>query len=735
MAVSELAEIAEVCGYEEFEAHCLGLLEQGLLALPQLVEPFEYFERSGQAEQLATFTQMVFDGVDPQTDPQTALTLVRIALIGSPANDDLRRITVALYRRLQGQVPGFEVILEASGLAAGRPVRNALKVLDLCLTLRPGDPLLSHMDDRVVEIADIDRARGLFTLRREGRVTTIPAAEVAREYERIAADDFRALRLHPEQLARRIEEDPVAVVIGLIHAHGEQIDADLLKHELVPKHIAAREWSRWWTKARGLLKRSPHVLVEGRSPMILKHHAAGKTLEEETWEAVQAQNDPTDWLGTIEGYLREKSSRKEAPDDALLRRCHDHLVQHCSFVQAHRPAEALTCALVLARLAEKGLPTTDESRGLAEALLRDAADPGVWLRDLGQEDLRERGLDALRSARPTDWIPHAVAWLRTAPAGLLDKVATALIGAGQVEDVQRYIDYGLADPVRHPELLYWLWKGPAKKGALRVPADDELFRVIIETLSALGRTIVTEPDILKAFRHRMRAALALRDYGRVRQCLERASEAAAITIRRQLQRLEGLGENAPARMLDLLHDVHPQLWAVRRVQIAPWEDRETIWCTSAGLARRTAERDELVNVKMPENAKRIGEAAQHGDLSENSEYKFALEERDLLRARVAQINDELSRARTLSPYDVPGNHVGIGSRVTLRHTSDGSARVMTFLGPFETDVDRGIYSYLAPFSQRLMGRRVGERITVTLDEVDTDYEIVDLASAVTMDGG
>ncbi len=730
MPVSELLEIAEVCGYEDFEAQCLELLEKGQLTLPQLVGPFEHFERNGAADRLATFTLMVLDSLAPASDPPTALALVRIALIGSPANGDLRRIMVDLYRKPYGQTPGFDVILAASGLAAGRPVRNALKVLDLCLGLKTGDPLLSLMDDRVAEVTDIDAQKGLFTLRREGRLTTIPAAEVAREYERIAADDFRALRLHPDKLAKLIEDDPVAVVIGLIHARGKQIDADLLKHELVPKHIAPKEWSRWWTRARSLLKRSPHVLIEGRSPMILKYHAAGKSLEEETWDAVQGQSEPTDWMATFEGYLREKAARKESPDESMLKRFHAHLVDTADAVRIRRPAEALTCGLVILRLAKKGLPLTDESRLLAETMLRDAPDPSLWLRDIEHEDLRERGLELLRTARPGDWVEYAVAWLRTAPAGLLDKLATALVDAGEAEAVQSFIDYGLSDPVRHSELIYWLWKGVTRKEALRVPTDDELFRMILETLNALGHTIVAEPEVIKTYRLRMRGALASRDYARVRQCLAQTSEAAAIPLRRQLERIEGLGENAPAKLLDLLREVHPHLWVVPREEIAPWQDRETLWCTSAGLARRTAERDEILNVQMPENAVRIGEAARHGDLSENSEYKFALEERDLLRARIARINDELSRSRTLSVHDVPADYVGIGSRVTLRSTRDRAERVMTFLGPFETDVEQGIYSYLAPFSQRVMGLRVGARVTVPVDEVETEYEVAAIANAL-----
>lgn len=735
MPVSQLLELAKAGRYDEFESRCLGLLESGQLTLPQLVGAFEEFERRGQAGPLATLTQMIFETVDVGTDPQAALALARVALIASPGSEDLRRITVDLYRRLYGHTVRFDVVLAASGINAGRPVRSALNLLDLCLTLQPGDTLISRMDDRVVEVADIDRENGLFTLRREGRTTTVPAPEVVREYERIAADDFRVLRqMRPAELAKLIHEDPVAVVIGLIHAHGEHIDADLLKHELVPKYIESKDWSRWWTKARGELRRSPHVVMEGRSPIILSYCLAGRTLEDETWDAFTAQRDPVHWMSAVEGYVREKTSRRETPDAALLWRFHDHILNYAIEVRSRRPAEALACGLVIGRLAEKGLPTVDESRDLAVAILRDAADPGLLLRGVEHENLRERGLTALESARPSDWVRYTIAWLPTAPAALLDKLASGALDAGQADAVQGFIDYGLSDPAAHPELMYWLWKGPKKRDALRLPADEDLFRTILDTLSTLGRTVAADPAVVKEFRHRMKAALGIRDYDKVRQCLSKLSEAAAIPIRRQLQRLEGLGENAPARMLDILRDFQPQLWAAAPLQMAPWEDRETIWCTSEGLRRRTGERDEILNKKMPENAKKIGEAASHGDLSENSEYKFALEERDLLRARLAVINDELSRAHVLEARGMTNDQIGIGSRVTLRDVANGAERVMTFLGPFETDVEHGIFSYLAPVSQKLMGARIGDRITLTADGVDTELEVMTITTALPVGG-
>lgn len=302
--------------------------------------------------------------------------------------------------------------------------------------------------------------------------------------------------------------------------------------------------------------------------------------------------------------------------------------------------------------------------------------------------------------------------------------------ADRLTAVQRRIDNALVELLEYPELLYWLWKGPKNVEGLRLPPERELFVSILGTVSTLGTILTPAPEVAKAFRNRMRAALSLRGYARVQHCLKQSSAAAAVTLQRQLERLEGLGDNARIRMLEMLRKAHPQLWVTRTEQRRPWDDPDVLWTTSAGIQRKTAERDELVNVKMHENAKRIGEAAALGDLSENSEYKFALEERDFLRGRLAGINQALALARPIEPHNVPSDHVSVGSRVTLRHVSDGSQRVMTFLGSFETDVDNGIFNYHAPVSQKLMGLRVGDRATLTLDGVDQEFEIISIDSGL-----
>jgi transcription elongation GreA/GreB family factor len=320
-------------------------------------------------------------------------------------------------------------------------------------------------------------------------------------------------------------------------------------------------------------------------------------------------------------------------------------------------------------------------------------------------------------------------WPR-ASAGLLDRIATAALAAGMTEQVQAFINAALENPAGNPETLYWLWKGGARDARLTVPSPKDLFVKILDTLSALGRTLNAPADVVKQFRNRMKTALGLRDYAMVKACLEQIGAEQAVTIRGQLERLDGIGENARGAMIELLRKVHPLLWVKPVKRLAAWEDEGVVWTTAEGLRRKSDERDHLMNVTMRENAKRIGEAAAMGDLSENSEYKFALEERDLLRARLAQMNNELSLARVIEPSAVDAESVGVGTRVRMRDVSSGAERSLTFLGPFDGDVEKGIFNYRAPVSQKLMGLRVGERVNLTLDGREAEYEIVEIANAL-----
>ena len=155
-----------------------------------------------------------------------------------------------------------------------------------------------------------------------------------------------------------------------------------------------------------------------------------------------------------------------------------------------------------------------------------------------------------------------------------------------------------------------------------------------------------------------------------------------------------------------------------------------LWTTEASLHRQEAVLTELVEITLPANSRAIGAAAERGDLSENSEWQYAVEEQRRLNARVAQLRDDLTRARIIRADDIPDDQVSVGSHVVLRG-SDGREVELTILGPWESDVEKRIYNYKTPLAQSLLGADVGVQVTLKLTGTEDEYVIERISRGVT----
>ncbi|MGB2821920.1 MAG: GreA/GreB family elongation factor, partial [Phycisphaerae bacterium] len=316
--------------------------------------------------------------------------------------------------------------------------------------------------------------------------------------------------------------------------------------------------------------------------------------------------------------------------------------------------------------------------------------------------------------------------LSMAPSKQLDRVAKLLRQAGREDVISRAAAKAVAEPLKHLDLILWLWGEPA----VPVPGVASRLDILNRLLKALHELDI---DIQAAggadrreLQRRIRSALAARDLAGFREVVGEMDEAMASIMKGRIERTGGLAESVRDDMLGALRESFYSLFA--KVKVEPWQDELIVWTTEAALHRYEAELKELVEVKIPANSRAIGEAAAHGDLSENSEWKFAIEERNKLQARQAKMQDDLAKARVFHRDDVPTGSVGIGSRVVVRNLGDDTRLDLTLLGSWDTDLQRRRYSYKTVLAQGLLGRSVGDEVTLKLegDEVRYAIEAIDV---------
>ena len=247
---------------------------------------------------------------------------------------------------------------------------------------------------------------------------------------------------------------------------------------------------------------------------------------------------------------------------------------------------------------------------------------------------------------------------------------------------------------------------------------------VLRALEECRRSEKIDRETAKKIAQRARTVLSARKYERFSACIAELAADMARTLRRRIDQLDNLGRAVREDTLRLLDDRFPPAESKRALD--SWEREDIIYVTESGMSRKHTEIEHHVNVKMRDNARAIGAAAEKGDLSENSEYKFALEERDLLRARLAQMNAEMAIAQIFRPEDVPTNCVGVGTRVVFRRLDDGELYELTFVGPWDVGADPGKMNYQAPLSQTLMGKRIGDDVEFDHTGASGRYELIEL---------
>ncbi len=126
--------------------------------------------------------------------------------------------------------------------------------------------------------------------------------------------------------------------------------------------------------------------------------------------------------------------------------------------------------------------------------------------------------------------------------------------------------------------------------------------------------------------------------------------------------------------------------------------------TAEGHAAMSEEVKHLKTVERPRIIKAIEEARAHGDLSENAEYHAAKEAQGWNEARVAELEDMISRAEIIDVSKLGGDTVKFGATVTVVDEDTEKEAVYQIVGDFEADVKSGKLSISSPIARALIGK-------------------------------
>jgi len=147
------------------------------------------------------------------------------------------------------------------------------------------------------------------------------------------------------------------------------------------------------------------------------------------------------------------------------------------------------------------------------------------------------------------------------------------------------------------------------------------------------------------------------------------------------------------------------------------------YMTHAGYEKIRSEIETLQKKLRGEIARKVGEAAAHGDLRENAEYEAAKQQQHLIARRLQELGELIQGAEIIENLDLPDGLVTVGKTVHLRNLDNDRLDIYTILGPIESDVDNNIISYETPIVRQLMLKKEGEEVEIQVPAGTIHYRI------------
>ena len=124
--------------------------------------------------------------------------------------------------------------------------------------------------------------------------------------------------------------------------------------------------------------------------------------------------------------------------------------------------------------------------------------------------------------------------------------------------------------------------------------------------------------------------------------------------------------------------------------------------------------------------KEIKRALAMGDLRENAEYHAALERQSYVKAKIGNIKKRLSEIAMIKIDSLPRDRVGLGSTVVLYDLGEEKEVRYELVFADDSDFSHGLISVSSPIGKGLVGRRVGDEVSIQVPSGVKRFEIVSL---------
>ena len=526
-----------------------------------------------------------------------------------------------------------------------------------------------------------------------------------------------------EVLAKRVKEDKVWALKTIIKSFDNNCDFKRIKAELVPSILSTGEWTSWNTSAKKELESNACFGVNPSDINLYTVRDHEITPEEKLSNEFKAQKQFFARIDILMKYVNSDLTDKSSELFAEMYSYFTGYLKNISKVNEFVIASYLVVKAVSRSDKQFAFPIKETFAELY-ARLENPKETYVLLKDSKNTTLKRDFLECIKML--PDWNAQ---YIKLFPVVLDGALLKTLVDAAYTADVQKLVRTSFESFKDFRETVMFFFKECQNEDWYKdagVSYEKQII-TLINIIELTFREINNHVNTTENKKINKNATLLLFKDETIYNYMFSKDESTVKKIYTLIDDIADIDPSYKAQIRNKILEKYPDYKF--RVSEEKTTQPKGMLVTAKKLEEKKAEIDRIQNIDLPANAKDISEAREKGDLKENAEYKSARERQHMLNLTLSRLQEELNRATVFDPTTVTTTVVSFATEVTLHNNEMDKDEKYTILGPWESDIANNIISYMSPFGNAIMDKKVGETASYTVDGNKYSYLIKSIKKA------
>ncbi|MDR2210432.1 MAG: transcription elongation factor GreA [Spirochaetaceae bacterium] len=525
-----------------------------------------------------------------------------------------------------------------------------------------------------------------------------------------------------EKLHEQVKSDHAWALKTVIKSFGNFCDLKRIKAELVPSVLSAGEWTGWTTKAREILKTDSTFGVSPDNIDLFTVRDRPISIEEKLYNEFKAQKNFFDRINTI----RDLEAKKEAElDSELFNEMFNYFTGYLrSYSQINE--QVIASYLLVKEMAGRHPHLGKNLQGDFQEIFNNIEDLPALFLNLKDPKIKEEFLLQIKLT-VDDW---ADIYVRLFPYAMLPSIISSLEKEGYEEKLVGLIQNCFENYRDYREAVVWFHKNvknPQWFTGANITEEKKII-TLIYILDITYRDIDNHRNTVENRKTNKQVYTLLFKDGLLESFILKADEDTLLRIYTLIEDVKDLDPADKFKLRGIIQEKDPNFKFTGETEKRAFRG---LMVTAAKYEEKQRHLAHIMDEEVPANSKEIAFALSLGDLRENAEYKAAKEKQEILNSTVAKLKDEIERAQLFDPATVNTDRISFGTRALLVNIHSREEEEYTILGPWESDPENHIISYLSPFGSAMLNKRIGEQFEFFFDKTNRDEKFVYTVKEIT----